>query len=778
MCRVSACVGLAAALGFTVFASTASARPQTALRVQAEAGTMEVEASLDKHELDQLPLRWPLSEAHALPFAAWLIALPNAQTLPSVEVHEMRTERVPTLALPALEGNSTPQPLPPGWPLHVEPAGVARSVALARVQLFPARPVADGWEVVRVLRASVRWRVVGQAHGQEQSAAASATEDDPLLDVLRAHVVNPVEVRAQPTPTPFSRASSTPIVALIDVAQPSLVAITRASLQAVGASIGSPHTLRLRQGGTEVRMMWEGDEDDAFEEGERLVFYALPRFSRYADHDTWVLEDAGSPVARVITRSAAPASLPLGALHTTIVFERNYIYTPDCGCRPPLHRDGDRWAWANLQQSQTWTQAFTLPIHSLRPVTITLWLIGYTDPPQDPDHRTQVWLNGTLLGEVTWNGRQAVTATFLGSASANNQLSVTLPGLAGVSAEGTWVDAFAVTFPTEGQGVLAQPMEGEPSARSYRLSFVPMYLLDVTAPNQPVKLTDWQSEGDGVRFADTAAPLPRRYAAFTEVAAPLRVRAPAALNPASGRLHIVAPQSFMEALAPLVARRAAQGFTVVTQSVQAIYDHYGDGRMDPNAIRSYFAARYHSDAVRPAYALLVGDGTLDPRRHRATTPPTQIPPFLAEVDPFLGETAADNRFVTVDGDDALPDIALGRLPVNTVTETQRLVHKILAHESALLTPADRQVLLVADNADAGGNFPQMANALAAQVHNSYHVVSALMTSSNLLTETRQTLFAHWNRARLTIYFGHASPRQWAVERIFHRDEVPTLPARE
>ena len=47
----------------------------------------------------------------------------------------------------------------------------------------------------------------------------------------------------------------------------------------------------------------------------------------------------------------------------------------------------------------------------------------------------------------------------------------------------------------------------------------------------------------------------------------------------------------------------------------------------------------------PLYVVLVGDGSFDPRQYRADSPPTFIPPYLADVDPWAGETAADNRYV-------------------------------------------------------------------------------------------------------------------------------------
>jgi len=84
------------------------------------------------------------------------------------------------------------------------------------------------------------------------------------------------------------------------------------------------------------------------------------------------------------------------------------------------------------------------------------------------------------------------------------------------------------------------------------------------------------------------------------------------------------------------------------------------------------------------------------------------------VDFDLGETATDNRFVTISGDDIVPDMNVGRLPANTVAETQVMVDKILQYET--LTPEDawtKNVLFVADNLEGGGgNFYELSDRIA------------------------------------------------------------------
>ena len=163
--------------------------------------------------------------------------------------------------------------------------------------------------------------------------------------------------------------------------------------------------------------------------------------------------------------------------------------------------------------------------------------------------------------------------------------------------------------------------------------------------------------------------------------------------------------------------RERQGLRVRVVDVQDIYDEFSGGLLDPRAIRDFIAYTYdYWPRPAPAYVLLVGDGTYDFMDREGQGGRTFIPPLLANVDPLLGETAADNRFVTVAGNDVLPDLHLGRLPVNTVEELGAMVSKIIAYEE---TPAPGEwrdrVVFVADNQDAAGSFAALSDEAAAYV---------------------------------------------------------------
>jgi hypothetical protein len=212
----------------------------------------------------------------------------------------------------------------------------------------------------------------------------------------------------------------------------------------------------------------------------------------------------------------------------------------------------------------------------------------------------------------------------------------------------------------------------------------------------------------------------------------------------------------------------------VVENVQAIYDS-GDGRATPDAIRAYIANAYATWNPRPEYVLLAGDGTHDPKRYRAESFGTFIPPYLEVVDPWIGETAADNRYVTVDGSDALPDLLIGRLPVNSAAETTIIVNKIVQYETAPPVGAwNARVTFISDDADAAGDFPQKSLALAG-THIAPPFYAPQIVVAVPLTPTVQAVRAAWNDgAGALVYNGHSSIHQWTAERIFHLDDVAGL----
>ncbi len=245
---------------------------------------------------------------------------------------------------------------------------------------------------------------------------------------------------------------------------------------------------------------------------------------------------------------------------------------------------------------------------------------------------------------------------------------------------------------------------------------------------------------------------------------------------------IITYHDFLSAAQTLSSFRASQGLRAMTVDVQDVYDEFGYGIVGAAPIHDFLAYAYaHWQTPAPSYVVLLGDGNYDPKNYSGYATPrvSYIPPYLANVDPWILETAADNRYVTLAGNDTLPDMMLGRLSVNTAAEANAFVNKIIAYEqNPVAGDWKQQVLAVADNADSGGNFSlisdNLLNCCLASPYTSTKVYYGV--APNTTKETaRAAIQAGINAGKLIVnYIGHAYNAGWAEETLLTTTDVPLL----
>jgi hypothetical protein len=755
-----------------------------------------------------------------LPFTSILIALPPAT---SPRLHVLSTEETTKplqapLAIASLPAGaireSRGHPVggafvaadlaPDAWPaaaVTMEHVGVMRGVHLARLTFYPVIPEGTSLCITHRLRLEISWEAPRYVGHQPL---------DSLAELVQQQVINPWDVVQSPRPTEQDTRDSlnSSPTAYIEVEAPGLYAVTYDDLDDLGFAGIDPQNLRLFLGTDEVAYEWIGNTDAVFEPGEALRFYAEHRFSRWTDVDVFKLIAGTAPGQRMSSRSANPSSLPTGVSWTEQIEEENHIYTPDCFCGSlPSGRDGDRWTWKRLRQPDITSTSFSIQtpaVDTSRQAELTLWFISYTSVAANPDHRVDVALNGTSLGRVEWDGKTALTATLPIAAgvlhSGSNTLALSLPGIAGASVEETWIDALAVRYARSQaqEGTSVRFESDTPSRQAYTVALSssgPYRAYDITDPLNPQSLDDVQTNGNAVTVGDPPAGSPRRYivVAPAGILSPAQVRAPedpwaysGGSAPTGADLLIITHPAFAGELDPLVNLRQSQSISTTVVNVLGIYDTWGDGRPDPDAIQAFVGDAYATWNPCPLYLLLVGDGSYDPRQYVAESPTTFIPPYLADVDAWAGETAADNRYACVDGSDTVPDLLLGRLPVQSTADAQAVVNKIVQYETNPFPGGwNADVLLVADDRDAAGDF-----AASSETYGAAHVSDPFITKphycsgtspyiSDCSTQEAETIhmqtMSDWQQGALVIQFtGHSSWQQWSQERFFHLDDAQTL----
>ncbi|MFN3373504.1 MAG: C25 family cysteine peptidase, partial [Chloroflexus sp.] len=441
--------------------------------------------------------------------------------------------------------------------------------------------------------------------------------------------------------------------------------------------------------------------------------------------------------------------------------------------------DGDRFfsrqldALAGAPVSTTMALAAPLPFAASGPMTVTLELA--TLVKHSGNHRLHLAAAGGWSTTITWSGAGMYRATVTLPAPANT-ITLTLDPMAGI--DRAYLDRIFFDAPAQTifsvQGAI---FRGQAGRFTYPLvgAAANAAVYDITDPQQPVRLSF-----TGTAFADDA-PTPRRYLVTgtdtLHTPAVARHQPVNLTTPRNARAIYIAPRAFLAALQPLLNRRQAQGWSPVAITVEDIYAGWSGGEPDPTAIRQFLRYATATWPTKPQAVILVGDGSSDPRNYLGHGWPSLIPPYLAEVDPWLGETACETCFAQLDGDDPLteslfqPDLWIGRLPVKSESELRDVVAKLLAYEQSS-GAWQRHAVYLADNPDASGDFVALLDeAMAYQpAHTSttrvyYDPAGPVGRIADAATAREQAFAAFNQGAGLLVYAGHGLQFQWAFTQV-------------
>lgn len=620
---------------------------------------------------------WPLVTLDGVRVPAQLVAVQVAGAAPSPQVTHLKSH----------PWNDAIQPAPAIIPQTA--AGELRP-ALARPQTAHLPPAAVSLlrtgrlrgTLIAVYAVSPLFTHAGQAQmaTELQAIIPGAVLADPTA-LVAAAASGPFLADA---PGPSNPAALKPAVKL-RVTQAGIQEVSGAELLTAGARPPFPSaSLQVWHAGRPVAAELRDGGDGSFDPTDTLRFYAGPPGDRWNAADTYWLTLEAQPGVRMSRRPAlvhAAATRILTATQT-VVWRDNRVYD---SALPGV--DGDHWFAADLRSGPELGPAtFSVPLTvslplASGPVTVTLTGSAYT-----AGTHVLTLVSGTYSTTHTWSGPDNWRHTAVLPA-APDILQITLA--AGLLPDGILLDdvmwQVPVALTTAGAGATFELPQGIWQAALAGVG-PDQSLYDISTPTAPVAL-DLDTATPGIF---DSGPAPARYVLAgpgTLHTPTLSLYTPAKLTaPLDADVVYLAPAAFLNELAPLAARRRAQGYQVALVDVQALYDLWSGGQTAPEALRDFLRYAAATWARPPRAALLIGDGTSDPLNFTGRNNTNFLPPYLAMVDPWLGETACDTCFGQLDGasplDDELPDVWIGRLPVKSTAELAALVEKLVGYESA------------------------------------------------------------------------------------------------
>lgn len=274
-------------------------------------------------------------------------------------------------------------------------------------------------------------------------------------------------------------------------------------------------------------------------------------------------------------------------------------------------------------------------------------------------------------------------------------------------------------------------------------------------------------------------------------------------------LLIVYPEYFKKEAQMLADyRKSHDGLEVALAELEQVYFQFSGGKTDPTAIRNYCRNLWKQNPEKFKYLLLFGDTNFDTKNNNSLNyifPDRFIPMYESKesLEPIYSYSSDDyfgfledhegewhegysvnGRWVSSRLDDHSLDIGVGRLPVKTKTEAQRVVEKLI-HYDQLNEEQEiwkRKIVFVADDADL--NIHQRdAEQFSDLVKESYPSIQPQKIYLDAFTQTTTELGERskeandafekfMNEGALIVNFnGHGSEDGWTDEKLLTISEI-------
>ncbi|RCK75726.1 MAG: hypothetical protein ANABAC_1017 [Anaerolineae bacterium] len=481
------------------------------------------------------------------------------------------------------------------------------------------------------------------------------------------------------------------------------------------------------------------DEDDFWRDsfyraGESNLTSFEAKFNRYMvekytnQNVYWLnVGGTGGPFMEQVT--ALPASAPyLDAFQERIHFEQQNIWWTT------HHTSVDTFFWEGIKFTSNTTKDYILNIpYPVQSGTVTLrgeFVANAQSTSVNPDHRQVFYINKTQypnpIGTITWDGKRRYTfeLSFPASYLLNgaNTLTIAFEKVSGMTVDDIFVDWFEMiylrqTYAEGDQIILNRPgnlVQEIPSDASFQIgnfSQQPV-LLSIADPLSPKFVSGMSYEGGVLSFRSSVETGTSFIAAIPKT--PHSVEKVIDRDYLGSRADyiFITPKVFLDSVQDFADyRQNHDGLTTKVVPLEDIFNQFNFGIYHPRAIKNYLQEAYDRWSPKPTYVLLVGDGHWNLLgSSQYDNPPIYMPPNLQWVDPWQGEIDSANDLVTVDGWDPLPDLFIGRLPVNSAAEITAYLSKVQAHEANLNQTWQKRYLFVADANDPNaGNFPALSD---------------------------------------------------------------------
>ena len=606
---------------------------------------------------------------------------------------------------------------------------------------------------------------------------------------------------------------------------PGVIRVDHAALVAAGVETTElpSEALALLHLGEPVPIWIEDGGDGKFGDGDHLEFVAghLPgEHGYYHEHSRhnvfWLHTDASDGARMTRQETTSDTGGDPQPLRRTLHLERDSLLLRLSGHEIERSGDAELWYWAKLTHidREPFAIELDLPDAAAGPARLRAGFRGLSLPRHRratvPDHVVEISIDGVLVGTAEWGGRDVhevdleIDSKLLGGES--RRLEMHVPKRTPEGDKDPLVDALAlnwiaIDFPSSGVWSGGMPRFQAPDPATDRV------LELATAAERPVVYSSLGERIEPARSAKSSAmsfETKLRFrttgaqwyqaADLDALRAPIRIELdrPSDLRSTDRGADylMIAHASLLEAIEPLASFHRERDLEVAVIDIQDVYDEFNHGVLDPRAIHDFVSHAYHSwSLLQPRFVLLVGDASWDTKHETvddanyANWTQNQLfrgDRFVARNTPVVpenvnrrnlvptwnyhsghGHSASDNFFVSVEGEDFLPDLAIGRFPVTEPEEVAAIVDKTIRYVSEPpVGPWRRDVLWITNDHPS---FQRRSDQIAAHLDDrGYGAVKVYPEASELSNERHQAslLEAFDQGTSLVHFYGHGGRHIW------------------
>lgn len=640
---------------------------------------------------------------------------------------------------------------------EIKDLGLFRDYRIASLKIYPVQVTGSGVVFYQKFKVNIRFNNL-----QTSPFAVQPSEAELLKKIIanksQATFVKPLHQESLQSTYSSSISGFESKVKLI-VKDDGIYQIRGSDLEDAGVDISqiTPSSFRLTNKGREIAIYIVGDEDQSFEPSDYIEFWGegnrktfLNQYSDlytdpFSDENVYWLEWGGNAGLRMVEENGSKITNNPTQYNPSPFFrykvhieENNHFERLGNSNLDKLSHTRDSWFFDSGVKSVGRKQYFFNLVYPdstslFNPVYVDVMLAGKSSTG---GHHVVAWINNDIIGssDPNWIGqdtsritnRPTSTMRSFDLAHGQNLFELQLPTAVQSGTDIALLNWFEVSYDRQYRASNNYIDFTRPSLISFPK--VNLFQFDLEGFSRPdieiykkdiSKIVNFDIQLEvknnrntyNVSFQDNILSGDIEYVALTEdrKKKPIRIELDKPFDPEnpqkilkdptnSADYLIITHSRFYDTALRLRDYRRDQGIDVELVNVEDIYDEFNFGIKSPLAIKSFlqYAYRNWNQNHKLKYVLFLGDANYN---YKATTGVNAdlVPTFFYQTIEF-GAVATDFPYSLISGNDLIPDLFIGRIPVSTNSDVIVVIDKIIEYEqNPTISQWRNQALFISGN---------------------------------------------------------------------------------